>query len=614
MNSTRTPPNPFDHKRFLASASGSPGVYQMYDGDGKTLYVGKAKNLKKRLSSYFRDTGLTVKTQALVKRIVSVQVTPTTTETEALILEQNLIKAQKPPFNILLRDDKSYPYVYLSTDQQFPRLSLHRGAKRGKGRYFGPFPNVSSVRESLNLLQKTFRVRQCEDSVFKNRSRPCLQYQINRCTGPCVGLIDEREYGQDVHYTELFLEGKSQQLQNELAHDMEAAAGELKFELAAQLRDQISALQRVQAQRVVEGDQGDMDVFALAESASNYCIHLLFVRSGRVLGSKSYFPQDKLGESKAQVLEAFLAQFYLASKTRDIPAQIVVPLELDSAEVLTNALREVRNARVEIRQSVRGQRLKWLSMADESARQNLLSRASSKAKVIQKYEALQQVLGLAEQPARMECFDISHSSGEKTVASCVVFDESGANHSDYRRFNINDITAGDDYAAMAQALTRRYKRLQEGEGKLPDILIVDGGKGQFNIAMSVLEDLGIGNVYLLGIAKGSTRKAGFETLIVDRGRRELTLDSTSLALHLLQEIRDEAHRFAITGHRAARDKARTTSALEAIPGVGAKRRKDLLKHFGGLQGVKGAGIEDLKKVTGISQSLAEQIFGYLRSE
>ncbi|BFM07445.1 excinuclease ABC subunit UvrC [Halioxenophilus aromaticivorans] len=604
----------FDHKRFLASTSSSAGVYQMYDDGGKALYVGKAKNLKKRLASYFRSSGLAPKTQALVRRIASIQVTLTATETEALILEQNLIKAQKPPYNILLRDDKSYPYVYLSTDQKFPRLSLHRGAKRGKGRYFGPFPNVGSVKESLSLLQKTFKVRQCEDSVFKNRSRPCLQYQINRCTGPCVDLINEQAYQRDVRYTELFLEGKSQELQSELATAMEAASVDLNFEIAADLRDQISALQRIQAQRVVEGEQGDMDVFALAQSADNYCIHLLFIRSGRVLGSKSYFPQDKLGENKEEVLEAFLAQFYLGSKTRDIPLQIVIPLALNGANVLSDALRQARNAKVDIRHNVRGQRLKWLALADESARQNLLSRTSSRAKVQQKYEALQGILGLAETPSRMECFDISHSAGEKTVASCVVFDESGSNPSDYRRFNIKDITAGDDYAAMQQALQRRYKRLQEGEGKLPDILIVDGGKGQFNIARTVLEDLGVMDVYLLGIAKGTTRKAGFETLILDDGSRELTLDSTSIALHLLQEIRDEAHRFAITGHRAARDKARTTSALESVPGVGAKRRKDLLKHFGGIQGVKNAAVDDLKKVAGISHNLAEQIVAYLKSE
>lgn len=604
----------FDHKRFLASTSSSAGVYQMYDAQSKVLYVGKAKNLKKRLASYFRSTGLSVKTQALVKRITSIQVTPTSTETEALILEQNLIKAQKPPYNILLRDDKSYPYVYLSTDQEYPRLSLHRGAKKGKGRYFGPFPNVGSVRESLNLLQKTFRVRQCEDSVFSNRSRPCLQYQINRCTAPCVGLIDQQQYADDVRYTELFLLGESSQLQTELANTMEQASENLEFEKAAELRDQISALQRVQAERVVDGGQGDMDVFAIAESSSNFCVHLLFIRSGRVLGSKSYFPQDKLGTSKSEVLLAFLAQFYLANQSKDIPCEIIVPIESEGMTLIAEALVQVRGTKVDVRHNVRGQRLKWLSLADQSANQNLLSRTSNRAKVQQKYEALQEILNLGDPPTRMECFDISHSSGEKTVASCVVFDEAGANPSDYRRFNISDITAGDDYAAMKQALTRRYKRLQEAEGRLPDLLIVDGGKGQFNIAKEVLEDLGVTGVYLLGIAKGSTRKAGFETLIIDNGKQDIALDSTSIALHLLQEIRDEAHRFAITGHRAKRDKARSTSVLESIPGVGAKRRKELLQHFGGIQGVRNAGMDDLKKVTGISKSLAEQIFAYLHTE
>lgn len=604
----------FDHKRFLALTTSSAGVYQMFDTDGHILYVGKAKNLKKRLASYFHSSGLSVKTQALVHRIASIEVTTTTTETEALLLEQNLIKAQKPPYNILLRDDKSYPYVYLSTDQKFPRLSIHRGVKRGKGRYFGPFPNAGSVRESLKLLQKTFLVRQCEDSVFSNRSRPCLQYQIQRCSAPCVDLIKEEDYARDVRYTELFLLGKSSELQTELIANMEQAAQRLDFETAAQIRDQIAGLQRIQAERVIEGEHGELDVFAVAQSGSGFCVHLLFVRSGRVLGSKSYFPQDKLGETKAQVLSAFLAQFYIGNPHRDLPRQIIVPVEIEGSDLLTTALQQERNEKIDIRHAVRGQRLKWLAMADQSARQNLLSRTNSRAKVQQKYEALQEVLALDELPSRMECFDISHSSGEKTVASCVVFDESGANPSEYRRFNINDIQAGDDYAAMRQALTRRYRKLQEGEGKLPDILIVDGGKGQFNIAKTVLEDQGVADVYLLGIAKGSTRKAGFETIIKDGGRTEVTLDSTSIALHLLQEIRDEAHRFAITGHRASRDKARTTSVLESIPGVGAKRRKQLLQHFGGIQGVKSAGVDDLRKVNGISKPLAEQIFAYLRSE
>ncbi len=604
----------FDHKRFLASTSSSAGVYQMYDAESKPLYVGKAKNLKKRLASYFRTSGLAPKTEALVKRIASIQVTPTTTETEALILEQNLIKSQRPPYNILLRDDKSYPYVFLSSSDPFPRIALHRGTKKAKGRYFGPFPNVSSVRESLNLLQKTFRVRQCEDSVYKNRSRPCLQYQINRCTAPCVGLIDEQDYRKDVYFTELFLEGKSHELLAELANRMESASQNLEFEIAARYRDQINALRQVQAERVVEGEHGDMDVFAIAQASASFCVHLLFIRQGRVLGSKSYFPQEKLGEQPSQMLAAFLAQYYLGNKVRDIPGQVIVPTAIEDSHLIENALQQVRNAKVEIRHNVRGQRLKWLMLASQSAEQNLLSRATSKAKVLQKYEALQEALNLAELPTRMECFDISHSSGEKTVASCVVFDEGGANPSDYRRFNITGITEGDDYAAMKQALTRRYKRIQEGEGKLPDLLIVDGGKGQLSMAQEVMADLGINQVYLLGIAKGTTRKAGFETLILQDTQKERVLDSSSLALHILQEIRDEAHRFAITGHRAKRDKARTTSALEAIPGVGAKRRRELLRYFGGIHGVKSASIDDLAKVTGISKSMAEVIYQHLRSE
>ncbi|GAB2198046.1 excinuclease ABC subunit UvrC [Sessilibacter sp. MAH4] len=604
--------NIFDHKRFLANISVDAGVYQMFDSNSQPLYVGKAKNLKNRLSSYFRKTGLTPKTEALVKRIASIQVTLTRTETEALILEQNLIKSQRPPYNILLRDDKSYPYVFLSSNDSYPRIALHRGAKKKKGRYFGPFPNVSSVRESLNLLQKTFRIRQCEDSVFKNRSRPCLQYQINRCTGPCVNLISESDYAKDVHFTELFLDGKSQQLLNELAEQMEQAARELNFEKAADYRDQIASLRQIQADRVVEGEQGDADVFAIAEARGGFCVHVLFIRNGRVLGSKSYFPQEKLGQSVDQVLSAFLPQFYLANTNREVPSEVLLPCEIEGEAALSEALKQLRSVKVAIKHNVRGQRLKWLQLALQSAQQNILSRISSHDKVQKKYEAIQDALSLSELPSRMECFDISHSSGERTVASCVVFDQGGANPSDYRRFNISDITAGDDYAAMRQALTRRYKRLREGEDKMPDILLVDGGKGQFNIAKEVLEELGVSGVELVGIAKGTTRKAGFETLIVDGGSRELTLDSTSAALHLLQEIRDEAHRFAITGHRNRRDKARKTSTLESIPGIGAKRRQELLKHFGGLQGVKGASIEDLAKVPGISKSLAEEIYHGVR--
>lgn len=604
--------NIFDHKRFLANIGVDAGVYQMFDSNSQPLYVGKAKNLKNRLSSYFRKTGLTPKTEALVKRIASIQVTLTRTETEALILEQNLIKSQRPPYNILLRDDKSYPYVFLSSNDSYPRIALHRGAKKKKGRYFGPFPNVSSVRESLNLLQKTFRIRQCEDSVFKNRSRPCLQYQINRCTGPCVNLISESDYAKDVHFTELFLDGKSQQLLNELAEQMEQAARELNFEKAADYRDQIASLRQIQADRVVEGEQGDADVFAIAEARGGFCVHVLFIRNGRVLGSKSYFPQEKLGQSVDQVLSAFLPQFYLANTNREVPSEVLLPCQIEDEAALSEALKQLRSVKVAIKHNVRGQRLKWLQLALQSAQQNILSRISSHDKVQKKYEALQDALSLSELPSRMECFDISHSSGERTVASCVVFDQGGANPSDYRRFNISDITAGDDYAAMRQALTRRYKRLREGEDKMPDILLVDGGKGQFNIAKEVLEELGVSGVELVGIAKGTTRKAGFETLIVDGGSRELTLDSTSAALHLLQEIRDEAHRFAITGHRNRRDKARKTSTLESIPGIGAKRRQELLKHFGGLQGVKGASIEDLAKVPGISKSLAEEIYHGVR--
>ncbi len=551
----------FDHKSFLKNLTTRPGVYQMYDEAGKLLYVGKAKNLRNRVGSYFRASGLTDKTMALVSRIHDIQVTVTSTEVDALLLEHNLIKSHQPPYNILLRDDKSYPYIYMSTEDRFPRISLHRGARRRRGQYFGPYPSAGAVRESLHFLQKVFKVRQCEDSYFKNRSRPCLQHQIDRCTAPCVGLVSAQEYAEQVDNTKLFLKGKSQQLMVRLADDMEKAAAELAYEKAAVYRDQLRQLQHVQASQGIEGVTGDLDILAAAVSAGRACVQVLYVRGARVLGSKTYYPPLKLQESEAQVLAAFIPQYYLGG-AHAIPSEIIVNQSPEDQETLSEALSVEAQRKVRVRSRVRESRARWLKLALQTAQTNLESHLAGRKTILGRLQTLQDILGLAELPERMECFDISHSSGEATVASCVVFDQNGPRKSDYRKFNIEGITAGDDYAAMQQALERRYRRLKSGEGALPDILFIDGGKGQVAQAMSVLEELQLSGIEVIGVAKGVTRKAGFETLINGATGKERQLPGDNAALHLIQQIRDEAHRFAITGHRARRDKARQRSKLE----------------------------------------------------
>ena len=584
----------------------------MYDAEHKLLYVGKARNLKNRVGSYFRASGLTEKTMALVARIQEIQVTVTTTEVDALLLEHNLIKSHQPPYNILLRDDKSYPYIFLSSDDRFPRLSLHRGAKRRKGQYFGPYPSAGAVRESLHFLQKVFKVRQCEDSYFRNRSRPCLQHQIDRCTAPCVGLVSEDEYAQQVENTTLFLRGKSQELMVRLADDMEQAAAELAYEKAAVYRDQLSQLQQVQASQGIEGVQGDLDILAAAVEAGRACVQVLFVRAARVLGSKTYYPPLRLQENPAEVLGAFVPQYYLGG-ARAIPGEIIVNAPPEDVATLAQALSAQAGRQVRVRSRVREARARWLQLAVQTAETSLASHLSGRQSVLERLQALQELLDLPEQPQRMECFDISHSSGEATVASCVVFDQNGPRKSDYRRFNIEGITPGDDYAAMQQALERRYKRLKSGEAPLPDILFIDGGKGQVSQAMAVLSDLQVSGVEVIGVAKGVTRKAGFETLLNGATGRERQLAGDNPALHLIQQIRDEAHRFAITGHRARRDKARQRSALEDIPGVGAKRRRELLRHFGSAQAVENASADELRKISGISATIAQQIYDHLHN-
>lgn len=608
------PVTEFDAKGFLQQVSRQAGVYQMYGADGKILYVGKAKNLKSRLSSYFQSSGLAPKTRALVSRIQHIEVTVTPTETEALLLEHNLIKQQHPPFNILLRDDKSYPYIMFSSGDEFPRLAMHRGAKRKGVSYFGPYPNVGAVKSSLAFLQKTFRLRQCEDSVFSNRTRPCLQYQINRCTAPCVDFIDKDTYRADIRHAEMFLLGKSDALVRELADLMEAASAGLDFEKAAEYRDQIAALKRVQAQQIVESGTADIDVVALHQQGGLVCVHVLYIRQGRILGSKSHFPKGQLLGDDSEVLEAFLGQFYLQSVERDFPKVVLLSHAVDNLEALSQAVRLQSGRQISFQHQYRGQRQQWMQLAASAAKQNLQAQLASKQNTLQRFEALQDALGLDAMPERLECFDISHSHGELTVASCVVFDTNGPLKSDYRRFNIEGITGGDDYAAMEQALRRRYTRLQNGEGVLPDVLLIDGGKGQLHKAEAVLAELAVTGVLILGVAKGTTRKAGFETLILPNGEGEMTLASDSPALHLIQHIRDESHRFAITGHKQRRDKQRRTSRLEDIPGIGAKRRRELLRHFGGLQEIQKASVADLAKVPLISKKVAEDIYSALNSE
>lgn len=598
---------------FLKTLPLLPGVYRMLGANGEILYVGKARSLKNRVSSYFQKNIESPKTRALVERIRDIEVTLTASETEALLLEQTLIKELKPPYNILLRDDKSYPFLFVSEGEDYPRIGFHRGPKKQKGRYFGPYPGSQAVRESLQLLQKLFQVRQCEDTFFRNRERPCLQYQIKRCRAPCVKLLSPEEYAEDVRHTVLFLEGRNEEVMQDLMVRMNQAAEKLDFELAVIYRDQLTALRRVQEQQFVTRDAGNADVIAVAAQPGGVCVQILFVREGRVLGSKEFHP-NMFGEtSPAEILSEFLPSFYLQSENgRDIPDEIITSDELPDADVLHEAIRALHGRDVRIKYRVRETRQAWLQLARLNAEQGLSARLANRTHMNARFAALQQAVGRTEPITRMECFDISHTMGEATVASCVVFDETGPRKSDYRLFNIEGITGGDDYAAMHQALTRRYQRMKTGEGRLPDILFIDGGKGQLAQAIAVLAELEIQGVTLIGIAKGEGRKPGLETLHFADGA-DLQLQADSPALHLIQYIRDEAHRFAITGHRARRGKQRKRSALEDIPGVGPKKRRDLIQHFGGLQEVLRASAKDLATVPGIGLTLAETIYDALHS-
>ena len=595
---------PFDHKRFLASLTSRPGVYRMLDAEERVLYVGKARNLKKRVSSYFTRS-LNRRIQTMVSQIARIEVIVTHTEAEALLLENHLIKSLKPKYNVLLRDDKSYPYIYLSSDQAFPALSFRRGARRGKGRYFGPYPSAGATRDTLQLLQKLFPVRQCEEGFFRNRSRPCLQYQIKRCSGPCVGLVEPQAYAQAVEHAAMFLDGKAKEVIDDLVRRMETASQSLEFEQAARYRDQIQTLRRIQERQYVSGERGDLDILALAMRGESACLQLFFIRSGRNLGNKSFYPSVPPNATDEGVLTAFVSQYYLE---KPVPSEIILSRPLEDQALLEEVLSAQAGRRVRLSHQVRGERARWLELARGNAELALRARLASRMDMETRLASLQQVLALPAVPERMECFDISHTRGEATVASCVVFGDQGPIKSDYRRFNIEGVTGGDDYAALSQALERRYRRIKRGEAALPDLLFIDGGRGQLNAVHATLQELGVCGLILVGVAKGADRKAGMEQLILLGRRSPIILPPDSPALHLIQQIRDEAHRFAITAHRQRRSKTRNRSVLEEIPGIGPKRRQRLLKQFGGLQELSRAGVEDLASVEGVSRMLAEQIY------
>ena len=602
----------FEVKSFLRSLTHRPGVYRMLDAKHKVIYVGKARDLKKRVSSYFQRSQAAPKTAAMMEQVARVEVTVANTEAEALILEYNLIKQHKPRFNVLLRDDKSYPYIYASTKHPFPRLKFHRGARKGKGRYFGPYPNTRAVRQTLNELQKLFLIRNCEDSFFSNRTRPCLQYQIKRCTAPCVGIVDEEQYRKDIDAAILFLEGRNRSVVNAFIRRMEKASEAQDYEQAARLRDQIARLKEIQAKQLVKRtDRKDLDILGFASNGAIHCVTVLFIRNGSVIGSRDHFPKLPGETDKNRLLNGFVSQYYLG---RDAPAEIVLDAEIEDATLLEQELTTRMGHKVAIRHRVRGDRARWLDMARTNAEQGLGLKVASNATIRRQFAALGEVLGLEEPPQRLECFDISHTSGEATVASCVVFNTAGAMKSDYRRFNLSPESAGDDYGAMSEALRRRYERIKKGEVPMPDVLFVDGGKGQLAEAMKVLDALELDWLTVVAVAKGRARRPGAERLFRPGSDRPLQLPADSPALLLIQQIRDEAHRFAITGHRQRRARARRKSPLEQIPGLGPKRRRELLRQFGGLQGVVSAGIDDLAKVRGISRKLAETIYNELHVE
>jgi excinuclease ABC subunit C len=598
----------FDAKEFVAALPRRPGVYRMMDAAGNPLYVGKAKNLRDRVATYFSPANVNPKVQALVHQIAEIEVTVTNSETEALLLEFNLIKAHKPRFNVVLRDDKSFPYIRLCLDHEFPRLSFYRGARNLPGRYFGPFPSAGAVKETLQQLQKLFRIRNCRDTFFANRSRPCLQHQIGRCSAPCVGLVTREAYAQDIDAAEKVLDGRSDEVNSELQARMEASAEKLQFERAAVLRDQLAALKRVQAQQIVTADvERDVDVICIVGEPGEYAISVMLVRGGRNLGTTSYFPRGALAEP-GEALTSFIMQYYA---TQEAPPEILVSDELEDAPALSEVLAARTSRAVNLRRPARGLGARWLDLNFENATQALRMRLAQREGAEEMLTALAQELDLPELPARIECFDISHTGGEGTVASCVVFGRDGPLKKEYRRFNITGVTPGDDYAALRQALARRYTRIREGEYPAPDLLLIDGGLGQINEVHSVLAPLGFEDVTLIGIAKGPGRRPGQERLFVYGTDVPLVLEPHSAALRLIQRIRDEAHRFAISGHRRRRARRYNESILETVPGLGPAKRRALLRHFGGLQGILRAGTADFEQVAGIGAALARSLYDHL---
>ena len=602
----------FDASAFLKTLTHQPGVYRMYNEAGDVIYVGKAKNLKKRVSSYFKQTVDSPKTKALVSQIAQMDVTVVNSETEAFLLENNFIKKYRPRYNVLLRDDKSYPFIFLS-DHEHPRLSFHRGPQKKKGEYFGPYPSAWAVRESLRSMQKLFPVRQCEDSYYRARSRPCLQYQMQRCSAPCVkGYVSDDEYAEQVQWVRLFLKGKNQQVINSLVEKMEKASEQLNFEAAARYRDQINALRKVQERQWVAGTQDEMDIFGFAFKGSMACIQVMFIRDSQLLGSKAFFPKVPSTATEDEIFEAFLLQFYLAGN-KVIPKQIVLPKALSDESAIADLLSQEANYRVKLFKGAREEKRQYLQLAQANALNALEAQYGQQKSVFARYIDLEAALEWENPIQRMECFDISHTSGQQTVASCVVFNREGPLKSDYRRYNIDGITPGDDYAAMAQALARRYKNVQDAE-KIPDILFIDGGKGQLSQAEQFFEEWPHDKKpFLIGVAKGTTRKPGLETLILADTHDTIPMNADRPALHLIQHIRDESHRFAISGHRNRRQKVKTTSTLESIPGIGAKRRQSLIKYMGGLQGLKKASKGEIASVPGISEELADIIFDHLHN-
>ncbi len=596
----------FDGTELLKSLPNLPGVYRMLGADDGVLYVGKAKNLKKRVSSYFQKSDHSPRIQLMLKQVEKVETTVTRSEAEALLLENNLIKGLKPRYNILFRDDKSYPYVMLS-GHAFPRLAYFRGTPDKKNQYFGPFPNAWAVRQSMQLLQKIFRLRTCEDSVFNNRSRPCLLHQIKRCSGPCVNLVSAEEYARDVHNAVLFLNGQENEVLDQLTTKMQAAAETMQYEAAAVYRDQIQHLRQVQHKQFVESRNTalEADILGYVKENGMVCVNLVMIRGGRHLGDKTFFPDNASEEESGDVLSAFISQHYLG---RAAPALIIAG-ELKDSEVLEELLSAHSPYQVKIITRTQGERRVWLEMAEQNARLAIQQKNAERGTQEKRLQSLRDALALPDEAQRIECFDISHTQGEATVASCVVYDHGAMQPSEYRRYNISDITPGDDYAAMKDVLYRRYQKIVAGEGKLPDLILIDGGKGQVNAAYAILSELGLGTQSMVGVAKGVERKAGLEELVYPEGRGEpIKLGGEHPALHLIQQIRDEAHRFAITGHRAKRAKKRLTSSLEEIEGVGAKRRQALLARFGGLRGVQTASVDDISQVEGISLTLAEKIY------